>query len=932
MKIKNILYLGLLLLIAACSEDIEQAKPTDVRYDLIGRGVDFDASMANPFTTRAYQRHNGVFNEEDRMVIYRQYSDDGGLTFAPESESYRVYWFYSRQATGTSIALNEEWLPKAGETGWNPKPTGVPAVDKWANEYQENRQGLFTQEDFDSLTWDNGKTVRFRAWSRSNLNNSIPRSASNAESTADVRTSARNQYYPDFCISDWVTVSGPTEKVALTLNHQGCRIGFVPRGGNELVRAEICFEDVEDYRWSDNSTDHGNDQSSSEHGKSLTQAQAELDAVKAVYNQMCMPAGIDFDHSVLTAMTNARWNNTATDLSEIKLLTETDDGVVKIGTKSPDYITENVKRPQFTSNFDGRLYMVTIPYDMSNDEHSGEALKLPACTRFRIYLRDTNNGDAANTSGYEGKYHIFSLADVKNRNGEYLFPDGMELAPGYSYIFSVGYHYDHFDITPADDFSWTEALPEPGIRTDENNPVPVTRSYAWWKKAIKEAIPTNIEQTYNPKFEISSEEEFLEFISLVNGTAPLQTSGLTQMPRTDKTYDKDHPVLKEDYRWYRSTDIDAKGRVVEDADSVTHAVAEAEGYIFYEHYHPANGDQAAYSREDYLRGPYSFYDQDLNRHFAVYLTKDLDFRDQQTDPVGKLSTTPFRGIFDGYDETKGKIHTIKNINVAGGYMFKYCNDVAIRNLWIETTHNFMLLDQSSAMQSSGYGAYIVGVSIKAPSSGNPLAASLIGSSYVVGCIYQGKAGGALVGTANNLNMYGCMMAASGLPNGSGALLGSYAAGSTSFFAPQPESEKLTWGRFMANYYDKTLSPGTTAVGGMADNYRPQEYIRGSESWILKAKNDNMISGEVPYETLETRLKIGYYGLAPWKAMNYAIYAYNLVGAEVSVAMNCKTHYVNNSTGYANTYPWPVYGEPNSTSDATGYKDKYPSLNLLEQSN
>jgi len=923
MKINRLLYIGLVLLLAACSDDTDTRQTEPVRYDLIGRSVNFSASHADPFVTRATQRHNGSFNEEDLMTIYRQYSDDGGLTFEPESESYRIYWLYTKRAVGTSISLNEDWQPKEGETGWNPED-GI-----WANEYPADRQGAFEQTEADSLTWDNGKTVRFRAWSRSNLHDCIPKSASNEASTADVRTAARNQYYPDYCISDWVTVSGPTVQVPLTLKHQGCRIGFIPRGGNELVRAEICFDDVEDYRWKDNSTDYSHDQAATEHGKSLTQAQAELDAVKAVYSQMCMPAGVDMDHSLLTAMTNTMYDNPAVDFSKIRLLTAPD--VVTIGTKTPAEIESEVKRPQFTTNLDGRLYMITIPYNMSNDEHSGEILKLPACTRIKIYLRDVNSGDQAATSGYEAKYHIFCLADAKDRNGNYLFPDGMELHPGYSYTFSVGYHYDHFDITPADDFAWDEEAVEPGTATDEASPIVPDGTYQWWKDAIKNAIPKGLE-VYNPTFEISSEKEFLEFISLVNGTATTMTSGLTQMPRPEKTYDKDHPVLKSDYRWYRTDDIDAKGRIKSGADSVTHEVAEAEGYIFYEHYHPANGDQAAYSIEDYLRGPYSFYDEELSRHFAVYLTADLDFCDQEVAPVGAAATTPFRGIFDGYDQSNGKIHTIRNINMEGdGYMFKYCNDVAIRNLWIETTHNFMLLDESSAMRSSGYGAYIVGVSIKAPSSGNPLARELTGSSYVVGCIYQGKAGGALIGTADNLTMYGNMMAATGLPSGSGALLGAYADSNNKFFAPQT-AEKLVWGRFMANYYDTALSPGTTAVGGVPDAYRPQEYIRGSESWILKAKNDNMISGEVPYEMLEQRLKVGYYGLAPWKAMNYAIYQYNLVGADVQVAMNCKTHYVNDGTGFANVYPWPKYGEPNSASDQTGCKGNYDSLNLLELNN
>lgn len=194
----------------------------------------------------------------------------------------------------------------------------------------------------------------------------------------------------------------------------------------------------------------------------------------------------------------------------------------------------------------------------------------------------------------------------------------------------------------------------------------------------------------------------------------------------------------------------------------------------------------------------------------------------------------------------------------------------------------------------------------------------------------------MVGTANNLNMYGNMMAATGLPHNSGALLGNYADPSAPFFAPQTAT-KVEWGRFMANYYlmDRYGSDSDIyhAVGTIPDVYRPQEYIRGGLAWVLKAKNDNMLSAEVPYNRLTTELmRKGYYGLAPWKAMNYAIKLYNDVGAEVSEAHNCKAHFVNDNTGYAHTFPRLVAGEPNSTEDMTGLNYDDGSLNILELNN
>ncbi len=940
-----------LLLMAGCTDNDEwrSASPAESHPELIGRAVNFNASHADPFMTRATYRHDGSFNEQDIMYIYRQYSDNGGISFDAATQSYRCYWLATRYAAGTSFALETYWQPKQGAWGYNPDTDAYPT----------GKRGLFKQEEADSLTWENGKTVRFRAWSRSNVAGAISNCTTSSSSSAQDKANARNRYYPDFCVSEWVTVSGPTLDVPLTLKHQGCRIGFTARAGNELYRAEICT-DWEDYKRQDNSDTNEHDTSEYESGKTDEEAKAEAARVVAVYNRMCMPAGVDTRTALLQTMTQDMFNSDDVNLGDltgrsnadntVREVYDAEDGLVTIGVKDSADIRTDVQRPQFCSN-DGRLYMITIPYDMSS-EAEGEALVLPACTRIKVWLYDVNNGDKAATPGTEANYHIFTLGDVRENgdSGEYLFPEGMELTAGKSYLFSVGYHYDHFTLTPADNFSWDQQDAEAGDAANQAQEQPTIDfesddSYKWWKDAIKEAIPTsaNGKRDYLPEFHISTQKEFLEFIKLVNGTAPGQIDGLTILLDPTRTFNNDNPATKADYRWYRSTDVSG-GKLrpsVNAADSVTHAQAKEEGYIFYEHYYPANATQAAYSIEDYLRGPYNFYNDNLREHWTVYLDNDLDLYDWQLDPIGNEmvdlgedGSHPFRGVFDG------QLHTLRNINVEGGYMFKHCYGAAIRNLKIETTHNFMLLHTAEAPNEAGYGAYIVGVSIKAPATDNPIANTLIGSSYVVGCKYEGhitlKGGdtnGAMVGSADNLTMYANLMAATGLPHNSGALLGEY-SGSNQFFVPQ-SAKTLSWGRFMANYYlmDRYSSNNSQilhAVGNIPDAYRPQEYIRGALAWVLKAKNDNMISGDVPYERLSTELmRKGYYGLAPWKAMNYALYQYNLVGARVSEPHNCKAHYVNNSVGYANTFPELKSGEPNSVDDETGYRGRYDTLNLLE---
>ena len=916
MKKRTILYLSLLLLLAACSEDAEQSRLTQTAYDLIGHAVKFTTSRADLFTTRTSYRADGSFNEGDIMYIYRQYSDDGGGTFESNTMAYRVYALTTKYITGTTFALETDWHPVAGATGHNP-------------------DGDITQTEADSLTWENGKTVRFRAWSRSNY-------------AGVYDNGTRQHYYPDYSISEWVTVSGPTLDVPLTLKHQGCRIGFTQKAGNEFYKAEICT-DWKDYKRTDNADTSANDEASSEHSKTDAEAQAECELVNAVYNKMCMPAGVDTDKALLSTMTKTLYETT-TDFKTIHTKTAT-DGIVTFGAKDADDIAKSVQRPVFADN-NGNLFMVTIPYDMSSASTQGESLVLPACTRFKIWLRDVNNGDGASTPGTEGTYHIFSLSDVRDPHGTPLFPNGMDLKGGYSYLFSVGYHYDHFTITPADNFSWDEQDAESGTAKEQVQPLPTNgKPYQWWKEAISAAIPKNNTERYNPDFHIADEAAFVEFIHLVNGTAVnayVQANPLTRLPNPDSTFaTTPKPNEYSKFRWYYSSQCQ-NGKLkpsVKTADSLSHEAAGALGYIFYDHYHSANADQAAYTSEDYLQTAYSFYDENLSRHFTVHLDADLDLKDWQLPSIGATSSTPFRGVFDGYVEAKtgdavtaAAIHSLKNAYFEnGGYMFRYCKDAAIRNLRIETTHPFMLVDTAEAQNTSSYGAYIVGISIYAPTTVNPIARTLTGSSYVVGCLYQGHATGAMVGTANNLYMYGNMMAATGLTHSSGALLGSYADNGNQFFAPQA-GQKLAWGRFMGNYYlmgnyhtDSTKV--VQAVGNIVDKYRPQEYIRGGLSWVLKQKNDNMLTKDVPYERLTSELmRKGYYGLAPWKVMNYAIKIYNDVGATVAEAHNCKGHFVNDNDGYAHVFPHMEPGEPNSTLDATGLNYTDGSINILEMNN
>ncbi len=883
------------LLMASCQEDdlLQLGSLTPEQRALIGTAVNFNPSMAEKFAeTRYTQYHDGRFNEGDLMQIYRQYWDASKGEWEA-TQAFRTYVYNVTYATGTSINLSTDW-----KVAYKPGTSNVDRMkcDNWNPASKTGTMAV--QDKGDSLTWENGTTVRFRAWSRSNV-------------TDCIKNGSAGNYYPDFCIADWVTVSGPTQGIPLTLRHLCSRVRFTPKAGNQFYSAEICLN-KDDYMWDDNADSHEHDGADK-----LTEAEADevVAAVQAVYNRMCMPAGVDIESGTLRTMKTTLYTSLSAN-SQFNIIEQktTTDGIVDYNTMSPSEIASSVQHPNF-SNVDGYLNMITIPYDMSNDaDKQGEVLTIPAKTRFRIKLRDVNNGDAGNTAGYEYKEHIFSLSDIKE-GGNPKYPNGLQLIPGHSYTFSVGYQYDKLTVTVIEEgINWSEAGNENGEATNQHVTENYTNKYKWYQDGIKEAIwqtlPTQGSKDYNPKFSISTAEEFKEFIDLVNGTN-IKTSGLERALRSEDNPDADSELDNQTTRRYWWYDVAATKEKLDsefpDTVWVTRAEAELQGYVFYRHYYPQISSTSAYSIEDYVRGPVSFYDEQVDLHLVVQLANDIDLHDWQIESIGKVSdnsntpNTPFKGFFDG------GTHTLSNVNVKGEYLFGYMEDGEIRDLRLTSTHKLALLSVGRT-SSSTRNVRLVGVSLQADCTNSPIAQTLTGNSYVVGCIHEGDAGGALVGTANQLTMYGCMHASANLTGA--ALLGSYATGVEPFFVPQDPKSKLKWTNFMCNYFQKTPTQATFAVGGHSDYvYCPQEYIRGARQHVLRAKNDNMLEDDVPYDKLNDMQKEEFYGLAPWKAMNYAIYQYNTMEVATTPeyksfqeSHQCHMMYKVDDIGYAHRYP------------------------------
>lgn len=879
---------------------------TREQQNLIGRAVNFDLSVADAFVTRAStytDNIDGSFNQNDRMRIYRNYY---GTNDWEADEAYRTYRYLYKADATTGIDLGRDWKPEKGRQGW----------DDWNGDGEYTAQA---QTEKDSLSWENGKTVRFRAWSQSNYHNVL-------YSYNGSGIERRTYFYPDFCAADYVVASGPSQSIPMVLKHLGTRFRFqVLQSGNEFAGIRFCAsidwdgsensDGWKDYMYADNADTNENDGATTEAGKTEVQARAECEEVTAVFKRMCMPAGVNITNGTLMAIQNSWWQNAKND--DISFLEDkAGTNFIKYGSLSPADIASQAKRP-FFSIINGYPLMVTIPYDMSSDiETQGELMTLPACTRFRVYMRDINNGDEYITPGYEGKYHIFSLADVVDGNGNHPFEQGLKLEPGVSYTFKVGYRYGGLYVVVNNNLSWVEQdLADGEGKNEEVTPTPSTTPYKWWQDAIHNAIPKGTED-FRPEFHISNETQFLEFINLVNGTTGAPTGGLYLLDYTYKDA-QGHTVTEK--RWSTVNSIYKPNWVTEEE-------MEEQGYIFYDHYHAANADKAAYSERDYLKGPYPFYDDDLRRNFDIKLDVDLDMKDWALESIGyeavpevknpeteEVTTpakpaAPFMGNFDGQG------HTIKNLYMKYENVFGLVNGngtehASITNLKIESLHNTCLVGTGINQ------IYIVGVSLHAPSSTNSIAHSMSmapevsGTSLVVGCIHVGDAGGALVGSASNLNMFGCMQAAQGITGG--ALIGTD-ANNPKVFKPQYSisaqksgtnvNAKPTFRDFIGNYYDIELSPDANAVGSTADDYSLREYIRGSKTDILRAKNDFLTTQVTMAQLLKQSHYEYYYGLAPWRVMNYAIYWYNRNKVTTQVNHPCTVHYENNTVGYAHQYP------------------------------
>ena len=795
MNIKNIIVLFAALVIASCNED--DMHLTDQQQELIGHAVNFDASMADIFSRTTY-RHDGSFNDNDQLTIYRQYISDDSKTFDEESEVSRMY-AYVPTVSG-SISLGAEWKALNG----------------------------------DSLIWENDKTVRFRAWGRSNL--------------ADLlKNSNKNNFYPDFTISSWKGSYGPTVSIPLQMRHLACRIGIAQKAGNELVSAEICTS-PSDYTDSEDMT-----------------AAEKAAAVQAAYELMCMPAGVNMTDETLYSITKEAFNSENTDYKNIHQSEDT----VAFNTQTSDYIKNDVMRPKFTSNIDGRLYLLSVPYQFSNNPSNKErTITLPGFTKFRIYLKDVNNGDHSHTPGVEGNCHYLTLADVSDE-----LKDGLTLEAGKSYIFSVGYQYNKFTVTLVDNMSWSEQDIEANNVSNETK-TSSRGSYNWFQKGMENSFQNN---TFTPVFTLNTKQDFLEFIQIVNGTTGSTKNGIT---------DKGE---KENKKWY-FTDND------EEVPYLTNNEQEGE-HILYKHFVPQTSTVEAYSYLDCLDAAFSFYRSDLtsNNHFKIVLGADIDLEDEEIEAIGNSATNPFSGFFDGAG------HVIKNINVKGGALFANIKGGAVTNLRLESVHTTSLAGNITAGPEK-FGAYIAGISLKAPTT-NAIANSITGNSYVVGCIHEGTATAAMVKSADNLIMYACMETGKGITGG--ALLGGY-SGISKFFAPQEGEVKFN--RFMCNYYDIEKSPSTNAVSTITDAYQPQQYIRGAKSHVLKAKTDNLLSNKTYYNKLSALQKQEFYGIAPWKAMNYAIYQYNATKG-LAEALKCNMHYSVGSTGYQHLYPQLSTGVP-----------------------
>lgn len=738
----------------------------------------------------------------------------------------------------------------------------------------------------------------------------------------------------------------------MAMRHLGCRIGFDPIGYNVFSSIEITT-DWEDYKRADNADTNENDNAETEAGKTEDKAKEEAALVKAAYEKMCWPAGVSLD-----------------DMSLLMCAKDNDATTFKYKGKTTADIASEIRRPEFKATANDEYYLITIPYDMSSDGNSGEPIVLPTCTRFKIYLRDVNNGDRQpGTNGKESNYHIFSLADVLKSDADVqAFPDGLKLTPGHSFKFHVGYYYDQLVVRAADSFSWSEQDAQSSSATDEKVTPPVATTYQWWKDAIDatcDDIKQNSDASYNPVFEISTADELLELINLVNGnfnrTMAWHNDELNRDEKLTKYVEyiygdplNPKEVTGRNIRWYTYvSEPDDEGQ--RDYNWVTREELEAQGYLFYQSYTPSIGTEDAIFEEEVLDHPFSFYDENLGRRWTIKLKNDIDLKDVMfKNAIGQSGSTPFAGNFNGQG------YCLSNVYMQGGSLFGYAKDGTISNLCVESTHSISLTITCENER-------LLGCSIVAPSKVPALASTASGVCYFVGCIHEGDTyRQPLVNDGNEFYMYGCMQAGYSATAGGAALANisrkDIALGESFIFTYREDTavDSVYWDNVSCNYYDTEKWPNAVAftredgsvlptpkreytVGPEetleslarrfdvseaaikdanpsiktdveagkkivipAKPFHRLQYIRGAGTHVLSARNDFLIDTKTEWMKLPEIQKIEFYGVAPWRAMNFGIWRYNLTATTVN---QCQMHYESDPTGYVHRYPKLKTGVP-----------------------
>lgn len=600
--------------------------------DLSNADIQYDlvgkAVTFNPSVESIMSRainHDG-FNNGDIINIYPSYGTTGG-SFKPETNW--VQYQLNQETDAGGHVISSKW-----------------EVNTTALKYRSTVKQTLA----DTISWSNTDPVRFRAWGKSSISN-----------------------YNDYLFADFSSVAGPTQSVPLVFKHLGCRIGFTPRVGNIILKINVCT-DAKYY------TDETG---------GLT-AQQQVDNVKAIWNQTCVPGGIEMysncDNDGYTWGTTTDVDTRQPDYGVLMAQPATGTSLVRAKQYTSANIPTNTARPAWNS-IEGIFYTIVCPYELSSDNY-GNLITLPPYTRFEVYIYDVNNGDAANTTKYEGDCHTFALRDVKKDNVA-IYADGMTLQSNYSYMFTVGYYYDQLTVTPADSFAWTTV--NSGSFTGNNNqPTSSDADYLWWQDAINTAADAAYASStpvadISPVFNISTVSQWKAFVNIVNGNLP--TGGLS---------------------YYKFT--------------------------------PQNGQTPkSIDRSAKLTTAFNF------ENYTVNIANDIDFMDESIASVG-TEANPFKGSLNG------GFHSFKNTNFVGGYVFGYVNGIntvtqksngsTIGYVKINSTKNTTVVQDASSTS-------LKAIYMTCPSL-NALALKAVSSTFI-GCAHigTGLANGPLVGETNS---------------------------------------------------------------------------------------------------------------------------------------------------------------------------------------